>query len=505
MLPYGLKVPTPSPYAAAHLAVAAGGMTSAAFDVHRAHLYEYNRLHYGFRPYPTAGMYHPHHQEALAHAFLYKTDPRARFIHEEPKPSQSYIGLIAMAILSHRDKKLVLSDIYQWILDNYPYFRSRGPGWRNSIRHNLSLNDCFIKAGRSANGKGHYWAIHPANVDDFQKGDFRRRRAQRRVRKHMGLAVPDDEDSPSPPPPASAPTAPVCLNTTPTAPGAWSTRVLASGGSAATSESCTETTDSEQHSSPHTSPAERLVLPPAPMGLNPGGGKKRLFDMESLLAPEPDTRSRAAKERRLSETTSEEAHSRVSDTRNHEKLNDTEDDNEDVSVDVDDDDDNNIDLCDAGTQLKQHAQRSQPRDATDELVDGVSTASGSPPPASHSPGTSSPLSVGIPSSHSTPITVAVGALHPAANRASWAASAMGASPVVSTTGWPETARAAGGSAFHPNPHAMAVAWTGMPSYPLVAAPYSALTAGGAESAQKWHQTFSRIMARSYDKNLKVEL
>lgn len=114
--------------------------------------------------------------------------------HEEPKPSHSYIGLIAMAILSNPDKKMVLSDIYQWILDNYLYFRNRGPGWRNSIRHNLSLNDCFIKAGRSANGKGHYWAIHPANLEDFQKGDFRRRRAQRRVRKSLGLIVPEEED-----------------------------------------------------------------------------------------------------------------------------------------------------------------------------------------------------------------------------------------------------------------------------------------------------------------------
>lgn len=122
------------------------------------------------------------------------------FHNEEPKPQHSYIGLIAMAILGAPDQKLVLSDIYQHILDNYPYFRSRGPGWRNSIRHNLSLNDCFIKSGRSANGKGHYWAVHPANVEDFKKGDFRRRKAQRKVRKHMGLEVDEDADSPSPPP-----------------------------------------------------------------------------------------------------------------------------------------------------------------------------------------------------------------------------------------------------------------------------------------------------------------
>ena len=135
-----------------------------------------------------------HHHPA---SILRGTHPVAMV--EEPKPQHSYIGLIAMAILSSADKKLVLSDIYQYILDNYAYFRSRGPGWRNSIRHNLSLNDCFIKAGRSANGKGHYWAIHPANIEDFTKGDFRRRKAQRKVRKHMGLAV-DEEDSPTPPP-----------------------------------------------------------------------------------------------------------------------------------------------------------------------------------------------------------------------------------------------------------------------------------------------------------------
>ncbi|KAK2704593.1 hypothetical protein QYM36_016855 [Artemia franciscana] len=130
-------------------------------------------------------------------------DPRFNFLRfpgitEEPKPQHSYIGLIAFAILSSPEKKLVLSDIYQYILDNYAYFRARGPGWRNSIRHNLSLNDCFIKAGRSANGKGHYWAIHPANIEDFKRGDFRRRKAQRKVRKHMGLCV-DGEDSPTPP------------------------------------------------------------------------------------------------------------------------------------------------------------------------------------------------------------------------------------------------------------------------------------------------------------------
>lgn len=181
---------------------------------------------------------------------------------EEPKPQHSYIGLIAMAILSAPDQKLVLSDIYQHILDNYPYFRSRGPGWRNSIRHNLSLNDCFIKSGRSANGKGHYWAIHPANIEDFKKGDFRRRKAQRKVRKHMGLAVDEDgTDSPSPPP----------LTLTPP-PGIFPTSAFSFrfGGE------------------PHWSPN----VPINAATLYTHSSRKRQFDVASLLAPDNDDQTR---------------------------------------------------------------------------------------------------------------------------------------------------------------------------------------------------------------------
>ncbi|KAI7791323.1 forkhead box Q2 [Triplophysa rosa] len=104
----------------------------------------------------------------------------------EEKPTQSYIALISMAILDSEEKKLLLCDIYQWIMDRYPYFKSKEKNWRNSVRHNLSLNECFIKAGRSDNGKGHFWAIHPANFQDFSNGDYHRRRARRRIRKVTG-------------------------------------------------------------------------------------------------------------------------------------------------------------------------------------------------------------------------------------------------------------------------------------------------------------------------------
>ena len=100
----------------------------------------------------------------------------------EDKPTQSYIGLIGKAILSSPQQKLVLGDIYNYILTHYPYFRNKGPGWRNSIRHNLSLNDCFVKVDRSPIGKGHFWAINPINYEDFSRGDYKRKRAPRRNR-----------------------------------------------------------------------------------------------------------------------------------------------------------------------------------------------------------------------------------------------------------------------------------------------------------------------------------
>ncbi|KAH8873472.1 Forkhead box protein F1 [Schistosoma japonicum] len=86
---------------------------------------------------------HPHQQQS-------QTSNNAKscnlIVDEEPKPNFSYIGLIAKAILSTQERRMILSEIYQWIQLRYPYFSTRGPGWRNSIRHNLSLNDCFIKS-----------------------------------------------------------------------------------------------------------------------------------------------------------------------------------------------------------------------------------------------------------------------------------------------------------------------------------------------------------------------
>ncbi|KAI0053028.1 hypothetical protein FA95DRAFT_1469602, partial [Auriscalpium vulgare] len=82
------------------------------------------------------------------------------------KPFYPYSTLIRYAIKGSPNQKLLLEDIYYAIESRFPYFRTAPAGWKNSVRHNLSLNPCFEKVPRplTDRGKGSYWTVND-NVD----------------------------------------------------------------------------------------------------------------------------------------------------------------------------------------------------------------------------------------------------------------------------------------------------------------------------------------------------
>lgn len=77
--------------------------------------------------------------------------------------------------------------------NRFPYYKEKFPAWQNSIRHNLSLNDCFIKVPREPGnpGKGNFWTLDPLAEDMFDNGSFlrRRKRYKRNTIEH-GLPYP---------------------------------------------------------------------------------------------------------------------------------------------------------------------------------------------------------------------------------------------------------------------------------------------------------------------------
>jgi len=114
----------------------------------------------------------------------------------------SYADLITQAIQSSPEGRLTLAQIYDWMIASVPYFTQRADstssaGWKNSIRHNLSLHQRFLKVQNEGAGKSSWWTINPerkqsvkprrrATSGDVKSLQNKREKARRKAESFRG-------------------------------------------------------------------------------------------------------------------------------------------------------------------------------------------------------------------------------------------------------------------------------------------------------------------------------
>ncbi|KAL5512148.1 hypothetical protein ACEPAG_3669 [Sanghuangporus baumii] len=111
------------------------------------------------------------------------------------KPFYPYSTLIRYTIKGSPTQKLLLEDIYYAIESRFPYFRTAPSGWKNSVRHCLSINPCFEKVPRplTDRGKGSYWTINET-IDPSIGGHRIRKRRGKQSKRNSHNEVEQDID-----------------------------------------------------------------------------------------------------------------------------------------------------------------------------------------------------------------------------------------------------------------------------------------------------------------------
>uniref|UniRef100_A0A915D070 Fork-head domain-containing protein n=1 Tax=Ditylenchus dipsaci TaxID=166011 RepID=A0A915D070_9BILA len=107
----------------------------------------------------------------------------------------SFSCLIGLALKNSSSGELTVSEIYAFLCEHFPYFRAAPSGWKNSVRHNLSLNKCFQKIEVETPGchgrKSCLWRLNPHRET---KMDHELRKARERNEPLILKAMTNPED-----------------------------------------------------------------------------------------------------------------------------------------------------------------------------------------------------------------------------------------------------------------------------------------------------------------------
>ncbi|KAF8743473.1 FORKHEAD protein, partial [Rhizoctonia solani] len=134
--------------------------------------------------------------------------------HPGQKPPYPYSTIIRYAIQGSPRQRLTLSELYETMEARFPWFKTAGSGWKNSVRHNLSLNRCFEKVPRPITepGKGSYWTVNlngPEGTRRVRKRRSKKAKIEGEAGNDAGSQGPSATDTASPSAPTPSPPPPI--------------------------------------------------------------------------------------------------------------------------------------------------------------------------------------------------------------------------------------------------------------------------------------------------------